>query len=519
MDPDLRCNDDGIVMKRLLISSSKPIVKDALILKDLQGNEIEFEFRRAHFNLLTKIFRNSQLQYWNMDNRRTLLDDVKIGISESIKLFRANKLIWLRHIVFQYEVVIRTQEETLLRFEFSSIKGKVDSKLWVSRLANLRGVVFWNNTSLREMDLYRKIDKKLVMIWAPEIGLESKKQFTPESLLALKTIGPYDFRAVNLYRPDLEFQGNGFQLVNVSNAIVSGAFLVLQDKHVLEMDSFNSMRDEGIPSSGFIKTSNFNYAFVNRETSHIIEEAIFVGSSSNWCHFLTQSAIRLANIGKLNIQGIPVILGEGCPDQIKEVCELLTGVSPIISPSNTSIFVKSLKLIREYGFSDSFAYKEKAHHLTNLASTLIQQEKLINASPSEKKEREHKKLWLPRKSHQFRGVNNREEVSLHLSELGFMEMACEELSLRDQIDRFEQSEIIVAELGSALTNLLFVLKKPTLILIGKLNQDFEFWEKFAFALGINHVERLETISPRLFSKKEIVDIKKLTRVISDLQAI
>lgn len=70
-------------------------------------------------------------------------------------------------------------------------------------------------------------------------------------------------------------------------------------------------------------------------------------------------------------------------------------------------------------------------------------------------EQPFRKLYVTRRNAKVRRLTNEEEVATYLENRGFEVVALENLSLRDQVRRFAEAEIVVAQHGAGLVNLLF----------------------------------------------------------------
>lgn len=80
-----------------------------------------------------------------------------------------------------------------------------------------------------------------------------------------------------------------------------------------------------------------------------------------------------------------------------------------------------------------------------------------------------RRLFLARKTMQWRRLINESEIAEDLSELGFEVIFMETMSTSEQIELFQQADIIVAPNGSALLNLIFADTKVKLLVLTQPN--------------------------------------------------
>jgi hypothetical protein len=500
---------------QLFVSSSIPLRKSEVTLLQQDGVIVQFELRRVHFNLLKKLIKNCELQYAKSIQSSSIRQKMKISLIEVTKIFKANFGKWIKQCIYQYRLQIRDEipETFTIRFDENAQSRKL---VWVSRLSNLQGVTFHNNTALRELDLYRRTDRDIVCVWS-----KNSKQFNKTIMACGEPngayIGPYQIIEVKVREPLITVGNPGFKVIEAPDAIVSDAFLVLSKGEVIEFDPFHGMRSEGFPSSGYVSLNGKHFTFLNRNIYKTIERALFVGSSNNWCHFITQSAVRLAEDDNERFRNLPMILASTSPPQIIDMCTLITGIAPILCPPNSSIIVKKLCIVSEFGFPNPFSFEEKSLPLKRLRRNIVDEMlKRGDLSVSETTVRPDK-IWLARKESQFRELSNRSDVDRFLKGKGFMSVYCDDLSLVEQIETFRSCDVIVAEIGSALTNLIFTENVPQLLLIGHLDEDLQFWLEYANSVGIQNAKTIKVLPKRKFIRDgNSISIMELQKKIEEI---
>lgn len=144
----------------------------------------------------------------------------------------------------------------------------------------------------------------------------------------------------------------------------------------------------------------------------------------------------------------------------------------IVVPNSASKFVKTSLSLTKYldrvWFLDNGVYQfEKLHILSRLAKTgdvspwAIKwlNENLVNQQTSSPK----KRIYVSRADAKYRFVTNESEVQNVLSDLGFETVVMTKYSLEEQIQIFQQAEIVVGSHGAAFAHSAFM--KPGSVLI------------------------------------------------------
>jgi hypothetical protein len=98
-----------------------------------------------------------------------------------------------------------------------------------------------------------------------------------------------------------------------------------------------------------------------------------------------------------------------------------------------------------------------------------------------------RKLYVTRRNAKVRRFLNEEEVAAHLRGRGFEVVALETLSLREQIRRFAEAEIVVAQHGAGLVNLLFARAPRVLEVCSDADRQI-FFRLISEARGFPHLQ-------------------------------
>jgi hypothetical protein len=98
-----------------------------------------------------------------------------------------------------------------------------------------------------------------------------------------------------------------------------------------------------------------------------------------------------------------------------------------------------------------------------------------------------RKLYVTRRNAKVRRFINEEEVAAYLRERGFEVVALETLPLQEQIRRFAEAEVIVAQHGAGLVNLLFAQAPRVLEVCSDRDRQI-FFRLISEARGFHHLQ-------------------------------
>ena len=214
--------------------------------------------------------------------------------------------------------------------------------------------------------------------------------------------------------------------------------------------------------------------------SKSIEEAIFVGTSQNWFHFIIEYLPRYLSIPN-HLRSTQTIIPKQTHKQIIELLGIIGFDKLIETDTFETVHVGKLTTILDYRFSHSFVFPAINNELLKLQTFFSQIVTPDNARKSSDR------ILIMRPSATFRKMKNSAQLISVLSKFGFEAIYPEKLSFLQQVQYFRNAKIIVGQSGAALTSILFCSQQSRIIELGswdKLNQQF-FWRSFAEVLGLN----------------------------------
>lgn len=208
------------------------------------------------------------------------------------------------------------------------------------------------------------------------------------------------------------------------------------------------------------------YAKAHEPLETIPEAISLIGSASaNYVHWLTETAPKLALIDEVaNLRGLPLIIDANLHPNILEslywlnanrrrliplkrgqICKVdkLVSITPVAYvPFDYRRGIKSESLKIDPGWA--MFVPRGLHTLRQKLLPLLADGKNVPG----------RRLFLRRTS-QLRQMRNAKEVEAALLDLGFQTVEPESLSFSEQVDLFSTAEIIVAQAGASLGNMIF----------------------------------------------------------------
>jgi hypothetical protein len=391
-------------------------------------------------------------------------------------------------------------------------------EVWVSRHALVQGFGNGNFTSELEEDLKRCFWTSSVQLWGRAKSCSSVpivNLLKIRSTIQLEQISEID----KLIPGQINF-------VDFPNAtVVNGCYAIEGMRYIknlpYEVGGMNSFpqRELLVGSRGMFRQSGELIA------NH--SEGLFLGSSSNWYHFLVEVLPRGIEWSQSHKKSIGVVFNRHTPKSILEVIEKIGRAQPILISDGQVVTFENLTV----ALDGRHAHQADVHRILpgmNVFTDRLADFLIIRAWMKENfTSSDHgspKKVLIMRGLNKSRPLHNAFEIQKALGEIGFVAIDPEELSIENQIKIFENAEVIVAQEGAALANLIFAEKLKLVILMGSNPhpQFGAFWPQLAEVLSIPSVRILGTPQKRDRIggggySIEITDLLHLVRTASEAQ--
>ena len=354
--------------------------------------------------------------------------------------------------------------------ELIVINGIEDlSRFWISRQAILGKIRSQILDETIDYDFFRNVSDCEMRIWATSI--------TPSIFTPVNTIQ----NARTYQAPELESNTkkiDELQLVEFYGATVHHGKTVSQVDRIVPLSIADISHSNSWPSDSPINFHGKTHLF-NCPLSKDMDEAIFLGTSTSWYHFIVEYLPRYLCIPR-NYRNIPILIPQLTPPQLIELLSIIGFKNIIFTESFELINLKKLTSVLDFRYANPFDFQSRRSDL------LMLQEFFASLKISNESSSNHDRILILRSLSNFRQMRNSEELCRELSKMGFVNVYPEKLSFVDQLTIFRNAKIIVAQSGAALTSLLFNNKDSLTFELGDWDQTQEqfFWRDFAHVLGI-----------------------------------
>jgi hypothetical protein len=479
----------------ILLVNLRQVFGMQIVITGSDGSAISFEKnRRLSFN--TKYL---------LEDHKNMLGDTR---QEDIK-FKNNKYLiilkdFIRHPVLFAMRPLRTWSIKIEHISQKqlpitvSVENKLNPKVWVGRQPVLNGVLPSDLDVSLELDYLRGINTLDILVRAAY----------------LENVN-YDFFCSHLFKmQEIEF-GNSplISQVEISNAKILSGRIVLEQDSIFPVSNYRN--EVSVHKAGYLQKDDvFDGFFVINTFSerNRIEEALYIGASSSWFHFLIECVPRLIAIPKEKRVKLPVVVPAGLPSQIVTVCEKLTDAKVIPVRLMESVKIDKLLVGIERSVTDPLEFEFRKNYI-QIAIAEIRKLSVKSVNDS----KGFDKVYLLRPNGLFRPLQNQRQILRFLRRIGFEIISPETMSLDDVVKVMSSARVIVAESGAAITNVLFARPGAILIEIYPGKGPLTFWPELASISGVK-VEKLMSkrlvIGPRGIARDGIyVSKRKLNKLI------
>jgi hypothetical protein len=379
------------------------------------------------------------------------------------KDFLRNPIFFIERLFKTWEVEVEIASESILPIDFQSRSGE-ETLLWVSRQAVLEGFRPRDLDVSLELDYLRSPRKFDLMIRL----IENQNGIDYELFERDKVTFAEERKTTS---PSLGYRCTR----NVE--VVSGR-IMLKSNEVLPVSNYR--KEISVHGAGFInRVDNEDTCRVIRthKTHECINQALFVGFSSSWFHFLIECVPRLISIPTVWRNGIPLILPTDAPRQIVTICEVLTSSKVIAIDLLERVHVNEIFVGEELGVIDPLEFKFRKHAIQAAISE-------IRSKVEVRRDNEvFEKIFLRRPKGLFRPLQNEKKILSGLSTMGFKVISPERLDFQEVLMYMTNARIVVAESGAALTNILFTLPGAKIVELYPGKGPMTFWPELAEIAG------------------------------------
>lgn len=455
------------------------------------GGKLKLKFGWLYY------FRESKLKYFF--SNATSLGIAKEALKMLLHDLRYRTLATVMFFFLVWEFRIHEGEFDLIVVD---VDGEL-SPIWVSRQAILGDVKSALIDETIDYDFYRKVSVIQIRIWSTSI---TPSIFKPWKSIPNASI--YQRRIMDTK----EQNPTKLQLFEVHNAAVHHGKIVSQDNTLLPLSIADFANANSWPSDSSIIFKGQAHVL---DCKHQIEleEAVFLGTSNNWYHFMVEYMPRYFFIPQSHRE-IPTLIPKNTPFQFIELLTIIGFRNLIKTESFELIKLKNLTSVFDFRYSNPFDFLSRRADLLMLQAFFANLEVPFQASMN------YERILILRPTSTFRQMKNAKEVCKALTELGFFTIYPEQLSFSQQLTLFRNAKLIVAQSGAALTSLLFNKKDSLTIELGDWDQSQEqyFWRNFAKVLDLrihSICAKPKSLTSRISDSFEC-DLPQLTKLIETI---
>jgi hypothetical protein len=434
-------------------------IPKTLQFKGVHGETLQSKSRWIFPN----IFRYQSLEVKTMigNHRPDQLDMSTSVVRWIIRDLVKNTVFLFRTLfhTYRFEILVNTSIDLPL-----SIDSNVESaKIWVSRHS------LW--VGLQPTDLEGTLEEeRLKNPLQFSCMVRSADQISPPMSLNYEM---YEQENYSLEQIDTAAYGSGKFFVEsqtLNDAQIIHARVVVVGSQVLQMSNKRTPLMSRSPS--FIDEIEGSYrAFKLFHPALEVENGLYIGTATNWFHFIVELAVRIGSIPKELYVNKPIIIELGAHKNILRLCYLMTGVEPIEVAVGQSIRVSSLTVLREFGVKDPIDPVQRTGELKEFARKIS--ERVPNSDKAMSP-----KLFFRRPAHLYRPLQNEKKVAKYLESKGFESVYPEQYSLDDFITLLRGADFVIAESGAAITNMMFAKSSTKFLEITPALVTPEFWRDF-----------------------------------------
>ena len=255
-----------------------------------------------------------------------------------------------------------------------------------------------------------------------------------------------------------------------------------------------------------------------------IKEAIYFGGTNNFMHFVIDDLPKLIISDRESVnQKVPIILKEGLSQQIMETISAITNRKIVVLQTYEICEVKKLHF---YSFNNPLrkVMQGEVQSVPDLFDINLLEEARTHIAKASIDNIEGLRILIARERGLFRPLINSKKVRKELeSKFGFKTVFCGNLSLEEAQSIFSMAEIVVAEYGAAIANIVFMHRPGKVVEIrGPLEKGALEYQTLVEVLGNKHylmVGKLKKLSRFGISKGpykiSVSNLSKLVKGIID----
>lgn len=312
-----------------------------------------------------------------------------------------------------------------------------------------------NKLNCRFELLFSKTDRES-FINAPKIHIDKQDYFKSKLHNSVPDIAIYKLNDVNV--------------VGHTDAILYGSsFFHIE---LLFMEDFHDLKRPEIFSKNSDDTYNVTVNYYDREKSSKKYITLLKEHSINYFHWTTEAIPRLIMIldilkkeeSEFDISRYTILVDDGLPKQCIDMIEIITGkkINILFLKKGESFQCEELiycsPLWHSLDNTTGLPNPKKEFFVDKYALEIARDRILSSYKKSNDIPYDFRKVYLQRLNNKLRPITNLNKLELLLFKNGFEFIDVGSLNLHEQIELFQNADVVVGASGAAFTNLLFMHK-------------------------------------------------------------
>lgn len=431
-----------------------------LHLFDGNNEALQLSWKKVYFRGFRFWAREIRLQY--LGYSLNTLQILKLSIRELLSCLAKNRKMALSELIFSFEGTILF--DGAIRYPISTSHSRSKLPLWISRYAIISGVSSFVYGPEIEWDRARFPNKFAGFVW----GIEDSAHYLSRGF---KQEQVYEFSKLSLTK-DLKFDKSAMDGIDnyntIKDCVVFNGLFALKEGTVHYLDKNNQLEEISWPTN-FVSSLSGEFSIINGSPmfSENIQEAVLYGSSTSWYHFLVEtlpSLIRNSSSG--NSKKVLLVRGE-LPDNIMNIINTFEFKDVIFMRDGTTLRVNKLEMLTDLRQPSVIDIDSRKSDITNVRNFLLGLAVAPSKSPL---------IYIERDPALFRPLHRSAKLKKRLLELGFLVVRPESVDLIQQIELFKNAEVVVAQSGAALTNIILMPRGSHVVEISGRQNSLCFYE-------------------------------------------
>ena len=474
-----------------------------LVIMDRENHRINVTWKKVYLRGFYLWVQEKQLEYFGNDLSLAKLLFLTLQVFFS-RLRRSSKFV-LKELFVTYEGTL--VDTHLICFPIRITNSRTKSIFWISRHAIINGVSSDTYGPEIQYEIIRRPKMYMGFIWA----MTDKSRIFPRKLDRNRLLATSKLQLIQNLQIDCSLHEKMINFKTIENCTVFNGLLAVKNKVVHYTSHGNSVEPVTWPTN--LASSIFgDYSIINGISilPEDIPIAVLYGSSENWYHFLIEILPNLIKFSSTdNAKKVLLLKGEP-PANIKQIADTFGFKQVIFMRDGEKIGVNKLEITTDLRTSSLSDITNREQDIFLVRNFLL---RLGNTSS------QSKLLYVARDRNLFRTLRQREILESRLIQLGFRVIYPELLDLETEIEYFRNAQLVVAETGAALTNIIMMPKGSHVIEITGGNNNL-LWKKLSSIIGINHniIYGSPTIVAKVFTHdgEFKIDINKSISIIEEV---